>query len=69
MTNSSVEKYEHFNVFPAMGYWEIEGKPVSSRAAEYGAHPKAVWKQTTEIATRKQLAATAAIMASADKEK
>lgn len=35
-----------FCVFPAMGYWEIDGKPVSSREARYGLHPRAVWKES-----------------------
>lgn len=30
-------------IFPAMGYWEIDGKPVSSREAEAGAHPDTKW--------------------------
>lgn len=32
-----------FCIFPAMGYWEMMGKPVSSLDAEYGAHPDAKW--------------------------
>ena len=39
-------KYPSFNVFPALGYWEIDGKPVSSKEAEHGLHPRAVWKET-----------------------
>lgn len=35
-----------FCCFPALTYWEIDGKPVSSREAEYGAHPRAVLKET-----------------------
>lgn len=35
-----------FIVFPALGYWEIDGKPVSSKEAQYGLHPDAVWKET-----------------------
>lgn len=37
---------EDFVVFPALGYWEIDGKPVSSREAKCGLHPRAVWKPT-----------------------
>ena len=34
---------EHFCVFPAMGYWEIDGKPVSSREVRSGLHPLVKW--------------------------
>lgn len=35
-----------FVVFPAFGYWEIDGKPVSSKEADYGLNPKAKWVET-----------------------
>jgi len=38
-----------FCAFPAMGYWEIDGKPVSSKEAQSGLHPRAIWRET-EIA-------------------
>ena len=34
---------EHLCVFPTMGYWEIDGRPVSSREAHSGLHPLAKW--------------------------
>ena len=43
-----------FCVFPALGYWEIDGKPVSSKEAEYGLNPRAIWKPT-EIARSLEL--------------
>ncbi len=30
-------------IFPTMGYWEIDGRPVSSREAHSGLHPLAKW--------------------------
>ena len=33
-----------FNVFPGMGYWEIDGKPVSAREAEHWINLHAKWK-------------------------
>ena len=30
-------------IFPSLGHWEIDGKPVSSEEAEYGLNPDAVW--------------------------
>lgn len=44
--------FRHFNVFPALGYWEIDSKPVSSREARYGAHPRAKWMRTEEADAR-----------------
>jgi len=35
-----------FVVFPSFTYWEIDGKPVSSREADYGLNPKAILKLT-----------------------
>lgn len=35
-----------FCALPAMTYWEIDGKPVSSREAEYDGHPRAVLKES-----------------------
>ncbi|KKL97298.1 hypothetical protein LCGC14_1835900 [marine sediment metagenome] len=35
-----------FCAFPAMGYWEIDGKSVSSAEAEYGGHPRAIWRES-----------------------
>jgi len=29
-----------------MGYWELNGRPVSSREADYGLHPLALWKES-----------------------
>ena len=37
---------DKFVVFPALGYWEIDGKPVSSKEAQFGAHPRAIWRET-----------------------
>ena len=36
----------NFVVFPSLGYWEIDGKPVSPKEAQYGLHPKAKWMPT-----------------------
>ena len=36
----------NFVVFPAFGYWEIDGSPVSSKEAMYGAHPHTIWRET-----------------------
>src|ERR1044072_9483148 len=30
-----------FNIFPALCYWQINGKPVSSEEAQYGLNPNA----------------------------
>ena len=47
VSTPNTEKQENnFCVFPALGYWEIDGKPVSSLKANYGANPKAVWRET-----------------------
>lgn len=35
-----------FSSLPALGYWEIDGAPVSSEEAMNGLHPKAVWIPT-----------------------
>ena len=35
-----------FCVFPALNYWEIDEKPASSREAGYGAHPRAILRET-----------------------
>ena len=35
-----------FCVFSAMGYWELNGRPVSSERARYGSAPGAVWKES-----------------------
>jgi len=44
-----MDKNRKFCVFPAVGYWEIDGKPVSENEAKL--NPQAVWKKT-EIAKR-----------------
>jgi hypothetical protein len=38
-----------FCVFPALTYWELNGKPVSAQEAQYGLAPGAVLRET-EIA-------------------
>ncbi len=38
-----------FCVSPAMGYWELDGKPVSGKEAQWGSAPGAVWRES-EIA-------------------
>jgi len=35
-----------FCVCPSMGYWEIDGKSVSSTEADCGLNPQAVWKES-----------------------
>lgn len=42
--NSSNKK--PFVAFPALGYWEIDGKAVSSEKAQWGLNSDAVWKPT-----------------------
>ena len=34
---------DEFCAFPALGYWEIAGRPVSSAEAQSGRHPDAIW--------------------------
>lgn len=41
-----IRRVQHFNVMPAFGYWELNGKPVSAKAADYGLAPGAEWKPT-----------------------
>lgn len=31
-------------IFPSMGHWELKGKPVSHREADYGRAPGVIWK-------------------------
>ena len=38
-----------FCVFPALGYWSLNGKPVSDKEANYGLTPGVKWLPT-EIA-------------------
>ena len=37
---------KRFVIFPSFGYWEIDGKPVSSEEAQAGLHPRAIWRLT-----------------------
>ena len=48
-----IEQHQPFCVFPSMGYWELDGKPVSGKMVRYGLEPGAIWKQT-ELAKRNQ---------------
>ena len=38
-----------FCVFPSMGYWALNGKPISAREAQHGAAPGVTW-ESSEIA-------------------
>jgi len=53
MNNKKTKLPMPFCVFPALGYWEIDGKPVSAKKAQYGSHPGAIWKET-EIAKSRE---------------
>ena len=35
-----------FAVAPSMGYFEIDGKPVSDKEAQWGSAPGAVWRES-----------------------
>lgn len=35
-----------FCVSPAMGYWELSGRPVSAKEAQYGLLPEAIWRES-----------------------
>ena len=35
-----------FCSFPSIGYWELNGHPVSSQEAEYGKKKGAIWKKS-----------------------
>ena len=35
-----------FCAFPSFGYWELNGKPVSSKVAKYGLRVGVVWRRS-----------------------